>query len=152
MLSTAVCGWLMERESAASDENAFGRAKKVTTRFYIEQVVPEAMGLRAAATATAEVLYALDTRELAERAMNGRPTPTAFRGERLIERVAGAHSAPLLLKQLLTSGITRRPDQEIVYRGNVRPSYRVFGQRVSRLAKALLDVGMTAGKTIAILD
>ena len=60
MLSAAVCGWLMEREAAAAPDDAFGQAKRVTARFYLDQVVPEAMGLRAAATASAEVLYELD--------------------------------------------------------------------------------------------
>ncbi len=60
MLSTAVCGWLMEREARAAADDAFGRTKKVVCRFYLEQVLPEAMGLRAAATASADLLYALD--------------------------------------------------------------------------------------------
>ena len=60
MLSTAVCGWLMEREARAAPDDAFGRTKKIVCRFYLEQVLPEAMGLRAAATASADLLYALD--------------------------------------------------------------------------------------------
>ncbi len=59
MLSVAVCGWLLEREARAAEDDAFGRAKRVTVRFYLDQIVPEALGLRAAATASAEVLYAL---------------------------------------------------------------------------------------------
>ena len=65
MLSVAVCGWLMEREAAMAGEDAFGRAKAVTARFYLEQVVPEAMGLAAAASADASVLYALDAEAFA---------------------------------------------------------------------------------------
>ncbi len=65
MLSTAVCGWLMERQARAAGDGAFGRAKTVVARFYIEQIVPEALGLRAAATASAELLYALDAEGLA---------------------------------------------------------------------------------------
>ncbi|WP_375392776.1 acyl-CoA dehydrogenase [uncultured Sphingomonas sp.] len=59
MLAVAVCGWLLERESRAAPDDDFGRAKRVTARFYLDQIVPEALGLRAAATASADVLYAL---------------------------------------------------------------------------------------------
>ncbi|RYD49828.1 MAG: acyl-CoA dehydrogenase, partial [Sphingomonadales bacterium] len=61
MLSTAVCGWLMEQSGriAARSEGdpAFLKMKQAATRFYVEQIVPEAMGLRAAAMAKAEILY-----------------------------------------------------------------------------------------------
>jgi len=63
MLSTAVCGWLMERQGRAaadgSGDPAFLAMKAASVRFYIEQIVPEAMGLKAAATAKAEVLYSV---------------------------------------------------------------------------------------------
>ena len=64
MLSVAVCGWLLEQEAAAVNDDAFGTAKKAVARFYLDQVVPEVMGLKAAATASAEVLYALDAEAL----------------------------------------------------------------------------------------
>ncbi|MBB5710248.1 acyl-CoA dehydrogenase [Sphingomonas xinjiangensis] len=64
MLSVAVCGWLMEQSGriAASSEGdpAFLKMKQVSARFYVEQIVPEALGLKAAATAKADILYALD--------------------------------------------------------------------------------------------
>ena len=47
MLSTAVCGWLMERQLRAAGDDAFGRTKRAVARFYLDQVVPEALGLRA---------------------------------------------------------------------------------------------------------
>ena len=65
MLSTAVCGWLLEREGRAAGEDAFGTAKRVTVRFYLDQIVPEALGLRAAATASAAVLYELSAEAFA---------------------------------------------------------------------------------------
>jgi alkylation response protein AidB-like acyl-CoA dehydrogenase len=67
MLSVAVCGGLMERMGriAAPGETPFLRGKAAACRFYVEQIVPEAMGLRAAATASAEVLYAVDAETLA---------------------------------------------------------------------------------------
>ncbi|MDE0878193.1 MAG: acyl-CoA dehydrogenase C-terminal domain-containing protein, partial [Sphingomonas bacterium] len=60
MLSVATCGWLMERESRAVDDSEFGRMKAATVRFYLDQIVPEALGLEAAANATADVLYAIE--------------------------------------------------------------------------------------------
>ena len=60
MLSVATCGWLMERQARFADDTAFGRMKKAAARFYLDQIVPEAMGLVAAATASAEVLYAVE--------------------------------------------------------------------------------------------
>ncbi len=60
MLSIATCGWLMEREGRAADDSEFGRMKAASVRFYLDQIVPEALGLDAAASASAEVLYALE--------------------------------------------------------------------------------------------
>jgi alkylation response protein AidB-like acyl-CoA dehydrogenase len=63
MLSTAVCGWLIERQgriAATSDgDPAFLAMKTASARFYVEQIVPEAMGLKAAAMAKADVLYSV---------------------------------------------------------------------------------------------
>jgi alkylation response protein AidB-like acyl-CoA dehydrogenase len=61
MLSVATCGWLMERQGriAAKGTDDFARMKTAAARFYLEQVVPEAMGLKAAATASADVLYSI---------------------------------------------------------------------------------------------
>ncbi|SOB86663.1 Acyl-CoA dehydrogenase [Sphingomonas guangdongensis] len=67
MCSVAVCGWLMEREGriAASGNTPFLRLKAAAARFYVEQIVPEALGLRAAAQAKADVLYQVDAATLA---------------------------------------------------------------------------------------
>jgi alkylation response protein AidB-like acyl-CoA dehydrogenase len=60
MLSVATCGWLMERQGrAASGDAPFLAMKRAAVRFYLDQIVPEALGLRAAAMASAEVLYAV---------------------------------------------------------------------------------------------
>ena len=60
MTSVAVCGWLMEREGRhATGDEEFAVVKRAAVRFYLDQIVPEALGLRAAATASAEVLYAI---------------------------------------------------------------------------------------------
>ena len=64
MLSVAVCGWLMERQGRLAGDSdvdgAFGRMKAAAARFYLDQIVPEALGLRAAATASADVLYQVE--------------------------------------------------------------------------------------------
>ncbi|MFS0772310.1 acyl-CoA dehydrogenase [Sphingomonas sp. 1P08PE] len=66
MLSVATCGWLMERQSrAATGTDDFAQMKRTCARFYLDQIVPEALGLEAAATASAEVLYALPAAMLA---------------------------------------------------------------------------------------
>ena len=52
MLAVATCGWLLEREGRVAGDDAFGRMKRAAVRFYLEQVVPEALGLRAASTVT----------------------------------------------------------------------------------------------------
>ncbi|GAA0737248.1 acyl-CoA dehydrogenase [Sphingomonas japonica] len=69
MLSVGVCGWLMERSgriaSGAQGDPAFLAMKAAAARFYVEQLVPEALGLKAAALAQAEVLYAVDAEAFA---------------------------------------------------------------------------------------
>jgi len=59
MCATAVCGWLMERQAAAAGDDDFGRMKAAAAGFYLDQIVPEALGLRAAAEASAAGLYAV---------------------------------------------------------------------------------------------
>jgi 3-(methylthio)propanoyl-CoA dehydrogenase len=60
MLSVAACGWLMERQGrTATGDDAFAQMKRASVAFYLDQVVPEARGLEAAASASAAVLYAL---------------------------------------------------------------------------------------------
>jgi alkylation response protein AidB-like acyl-CoA dehydrogenase len=68
MLSVAVCGWLMEtsgRIAARHEGDPFFKMKQAAARFYVEQIVPEAMGLKAAAMAKAELLYAVDAEAFA---------------------------------------------------------------------------------------
>jgi len=60
MLSVATCGWLMERQGrVATGDDSFGAMKRAAVAFYVDQIVPEALGLKAAATASAKVLYAV---------------------------------------------------------------------------------------------
>jgi alkylation response protein AidB-like acyl-CoA dehydrogenase len=63
MLSVAVSGWLMAKQLKAAEagdaDPDFLLMKRAAARFYLEQVVPEARGLEAAATAPGDLLYAV---------------------------------------------------------------------------------------------
>ena len=60
MTAVATCGWLMERQGrVATGDDQAAQVKRAAVRFYLDQIVPEALGLKAAATASAEVLYAV---------------------------------------------------------------------------------------------
>jgi len=73
MLAVASAGWLMLKQQRAAQamldagtgNAAFLKAKLVTTRFYLSRMVAEASGLKTAAMAGADLLYALDAEELA---------------------------------------------------------------------------------------
>jgi len=62
MSAVAVAGWQLQRQVR---DGAGGEAKRVVARFFAEQIVTEALGLKAAATAGASLLYALDAEVLA---------------------------------------------------------------------------------------
>jgi alkylation response protein AidB-like acyl-CoA dehydrogenase len=68
MLATATVAWLMARQLAALDRHggdpAFAAIKRAAARFYLEQIVPEAEGRLAAATAASELLYSIDENAL----------------------------------------------------------------------------------------
>lgn len=70
MLATATCGMLMKKQQRiaeaelADGNDPFLKAKLVTTRYYLDHLVPEAIGLKAAAMAGADILYRLDSEEL----------------------------------------------------------------------------------------
>ncbi|WP_321325917.1 acyl-CoA dehydrogenase [uncultured Parasphingorhabdus sp.] len=71
MLATATCGMLMKKQHRiASAElgdgnDVFLKAKLVTTRYYLDHIVPEALGLEAAAKGGADILYSLSSTDLA---------------------------------------------------------------------------------------
>ena len=56
MLSVATCGWLLEQQARSDGADA---VKRASVAFYLDQIVPEAMGLEAAANAPASQLYTL---------------------------------------------------------------------------------------------
>jgi len=63
-----------------------------------------------------------------------------------------AHDYQLLIKSLLLTPVVDDPEQEIVYRDQVRYTYREFRARVGRLANALSRLGVKAGDTVAVMD
>ena len=58
----------------------------------------------------------------------------------------------LLIRQLLFSPACYNPEQEIVYRGTLRLTYRDLRERVQRLAGALTTLGARQGDTVAVMD
>jgi hypothetical protein len=68
MCAVAVAGWtLVQQHRAMEDSKDASRkhAKRVTMRFFLDHIVPEAMGLKASATAGASLLYEIDGSVLA---------------------------------------------------------------------------------------
>ena len=72
-----------------------------------------------------------------DQAMN--PTPSAY-------------AYPLLIKHLLHTPLAHAPNQEIVYRGQKRLTYRTLGERIMRLASGLSGLGAQHGSTVAVMD
>jgi alkylation response protein AidB-like acyl-CoA dehydrogenase len=67
MLSVAVAGWQLLRQLRAVEAGAspaLAATKKSTVRFFLDRIVPEAAGLKAAATAGSIGLYELETAQL----------------------------------------------------------------------------------------
>lgn len=68
MAAVAVAGWQMMRQGqavAAGAAPALVETKPVTVRFFLDRIVPEAMGHKAGATGGADLLYALPAEKLA---------------------------------------------------------------------------------------
>ena len=62
------------------------------------------------------------------------------------------YAYPLLIKQLLHTAAVQAPDQEIVYRGELRMSYTMLRERIARLANGLHELGVRYGTTVAVMD
>ena len=71
---------------------------------------------------------------------------------KLIDVSPSAYQYPLLIKHLLHYPMAHAPDQEIVYRDLRRHSYRVFRERIGRLASGLAEIGVKPGDVVAVLD
>ncbi|MGL4313379.1 MAG: acyl-CoA dehydrogenase C-terminal domain-containing protein, partial [Sphingomonas sp.] len=73
MFAVAVAGWQMQRQhdvaasglSAGEGDPAFLTAKVATTGFFLDRIVPEALGRKAGAMAGADGLYSLTAEQLA---------------------------------------------------------------------------------------
>lgn len=69
-----------------------------------------------------------------------------------IARTPSAYDYQLLIKNLLLCPVVDAPDQEIVYRGSFRYTYRELHNRVKKLANALTSLGVKPGDTVAVMD
>jgi fatty-acyl-CoA synthase len=67
-------------------------------------------------------------------------------------RPADHHAYDLTIRRLFEAPVLDDPDQEIVYRDQVRLTYRQFRERVHRLAGALSALGVKPGDTVAMMD
>jgi fatty-acyl-CoA synthase len=63
-----------------------------------------------------------------------------------------AYDYQLLLKHLLEHGVAWAPDQEIIYRDQVRYTYRDMYGRVLKLASALQELGVKAGTKVGVIE
>ncbi|MBI1170168.1 long-chain-fatty-acid--CoA ligase [bacterium] len=59
---------------------------------------------------------------------------------------------PLVIGQMLASGLSAAPDQRITYADQVEMTYAEFGQRVARLGSALASLGLGPGAVVAVMD
>lgn len=66
--------------------------------------------------------------------------------------MSSAYAYPLLIKQLLHTPMAQAPDQEIVYRGQLRMSYATLRERIARLANGLAGLGARHGTTVGVMD
>ncbi len=63
-----------------------------------------------------------------------------------------AYQYPLTIGHLLDSAMVTGASEEIIYRDQSRYTYRVFRQRIGRLASLLASIGAEQGMTVAMLD
>ena len=74
------------------------------------------------------------------------------KGIRKIVHAPSAYPYPLLIKQLLNTPIYYAPDQEIVYRDQVRYTYDDMYRRVLRLGAALQSMDVKQGTKVGVLE
>ena len=77
---------------------------------------------------------------------------TRITNTRLIQPCKDAYDFPLLIKNLLETPLIYAPDQEIIYRDQMRYTYKEFRQRVKKLAAMLTNLGVKPGDTVAVMD
>ncbi|WP_346797715.1 fatty acid--CoA ligase [Halomonas sp. Bachu 37] len=71
---------------------------------------------------------------------------------KILPPTASATNPPLMIGDLLDSGVRMAGDNQIVYRDQSRHDYRRFRQRVHQLAHLLSAQGVKAGDVVAVLD
>jgi fatty-acyl-CoA synthase len=63
-----------------------------------------------------------------------------------------AYDYQLLIKRLLLQGVAWAPDQEIVYRDQVRITYRDLYHRILQLGSALRSLGVRPGTRVGVME
>jgi fatty-acyl-CoA synthase len=58
----------------------------------------------------------------------------------------------LIIKKLLLTCLYGQPDQEIIYRDQLRLSYAQLVERIHRLADGLSKLGVSNGDTVAVKE
>lgn len=71
---------------------------------------------------------------------------------RYAEKASEAYYAPLTIRHLMDTALITSADQEIVYGDKQAYSYRIFAERVGRLASTLSQFSCEQGMTVAVLD
>ncbi|UYO74843.1 fatty acid--CoA ligase [Halomonas qinghailakensis] len=71
---------------------------------------------------------------------------------KILPSTPSATNSPLLIRDLLESGVRMAGNNQIVYRDQSRHDYRRFRERVHQLAHALTAQGVQAGDVVAVLD
>ncbi|NYS60015.1 fatty acid--CoA ligase [Vreelandella salicampi] len=71
---------------------------------------------------------------------------------KILPATTSATNPPLLISELLESGVRMAGDNQIVYRDLSRHSYTRFQERVHQLAHLLTTQGVQAGDVVAVLD
>jgi fatty-acyl-CoA synthase len=68
------------------------------------------------------------------------------------EKTPSAYDYQLLIKNILKAPAAYDPDQEIVYKGTFRYTYKTLHERIGKRAAALLSLGVKKGDTVAVMD
>ncbi|WP_404474149.1 fatty acid--CoA ligase [Vreelandella venusta] len=71
---------------------------------------------------------------------------------KILPPTPSATNSPLLIGDLLESGVRMAGNNQIVYRDQCRHDYRRFRERVHQLAHTLTAKGVKAGDVVAVLD
>ena len=71
---------------------------------------------------------------------------------RMLNEPGTQNSEPLLIASLLRTPLATAPHQQIVYRDVARYDYLTLKTRIGKLARALADLGIAEGDTVAVMD